>query len=609
LALSLRDIRNNQEKGLYLVPLKVLAGNPSSVAEAIDFGASFSVAAVRVGDEGTAEIVKLLPELGCREAERALSLHLSENRQHVDAPRADLGLLATGLWLPTYSYARLSGLSGYLPSKLLIVPRLSKLLVAPSVSMRQLEGWLPITTFSIPAMSTGLDDLTEHVVADFKWETSTVRLRGLEGELREYYLSLFLDLVMADVVMNHSHGFPEKPVSLTFGYSLRSAEKQVKDYQESLCRVIDRCAAGFELALNDDVGIYDESRAARVPTECFGEVAVVADLGGCTLDLSIAAQGRPGLQFAEVADCACLGSNLLLRQIAENPRGYLPADGGWDFTDPQVTETQLRAWIHSGGASRLFGLDSGGRPECRELNLRGFGHAYEAGRARVLLDRYFRLIVEYMARNLVAYLIGHWYPHLPLDDHGRLRISVHLRGNGWRLRYQNESCVVATDAIRDLVRERSKALWGFVPENRYPFPENERHWVPARGYNVSDLKAETVKGMVGQAMPWSEVARNWYSHALVDLEMMNDVDFAEAYWFHKVPLRNLGTNHVEVREISPPLVLTGPSAEKQVEIRELEASLTRGLNLELHTWGVRVPVTPVIWEAVFRSRSFWPDSK
>src|SRR5262249_18344332 len=136
---------------------------------------------------------------------------------------------------------------------------------------------------------------------------------------------------------------------------------------------------GLQLELADGIGLFDESRAARLTTESSGEVCLVADLGGGTLDLFIAAyEGDLGpaehgqLTTSEVADSARLGGNLLLRHLAEHAEQYLPRDGGWTQGDARERETKLRAWMRSRGASGLFGTKASDGLKLEEMGVKSF---------------------------------------------------------------------------------------------------------------------------------------------------------------------------------------------------------------------------------------------
>jgi len=616
LALSVRNKTTGDEGGMYLVHLEALPDVPLAVALGVDFGTSHSVAAVRTGDDNVQQ-VKLKAELETPRAEGRLTLHISEHRSHVLDPLKKAGLLATGSWLPTYR----DRVDGILPSELLLAQPLEE------AQAQKVAEWLPLRHFTIPPLDIARANLAKYVLTDFKWDAGSDYFRGREPELREHYLGLFLELVMAEVIAHHTRGFPTRPVNLTFTYPLRSREHQVSSLRRSLDLLLRRGSASFGMPLElvNKTGLYDESRAARLTSETFGEVCLVADLGGGTLDLFIAANFGDGGAGAgtsangpvEVADSARLGGNLLLRHIAEHPDGYLPRDGGWLEGDARERETKLRAWMRGRGAAGLFGLEEGDGLKLEEMGVHGFRKPAEAKRARMLLDRYFRLIVEYLSRSLVAFLVQQWFPKVDERQRDKLRISVQLRGNGWRLRYQPQSYVEATQAIQDEVRRRLEQLWPLVDGNAYPVPAAERHWQPAAHYSVPDPKPAPVKSVVGEAMAPEEAKRRWYTHTLVDLSVLRKGDFSRIPWYSRVPFATGGSQHVELGSIAPPLVLSSAASDVQVEMRNLEAALQGRVNASLQRDGgvdpndgtYLAPVGPLVWEAVFESRQFWPDGE
>jgi hypothetical protein len=635
LALALRNIKTNDEQGLYLVQLEPRKISSLTVALGIDFGTSHSVAAVRSSPGEAPQQVKLLPELDPANAGCSLTLHVSEDQGHVRDVFERAGILANGSWLPTY---RERG-EGILPSELLLRRTLKE------AQADALERWQPVRDFTIPPMDIVRSNLSEHVLTDFKWDTASDFFKGSESQLREHYLGLFLELVMADVINNHLPGFPEKPVNVTFTYPLRSGEPQFKSLGESLTRLLRRANASFGLRLqlqpaggrsadSGDDGRYDESRAARVPTERSGEVCLVADLGGGTLDLFIAPYRQEDVSAAtsrrgdsggstdgtgllEVADSVRLGGNLVLRHMAEHPERYLPRDGGWLKGDARARETGLRAWMRSRGSASLFGFEKGDGLKLAEMDLQGFANPAEAGLARELLDRYFRLIVEYMARNLTAYLAKHWLVETPAKHRDKLRISVQLRGNGWRLWYHRQSYVQITQAIQDEVRQRLVELWPLVDGNPYPVPADDKYWERAARYAVSDPKPGPVKNVVGRAMSFQEVSGRWFTHTLTDLEVLRKGDFTRVAWYSRVPFDTGAARQVELGAITPPLMLSGAKSDEKVEICNLEADLQGRVNSALQHEGqpdgrsgtFLAPVAPLVWEAVFKSPQFWPDGQ
>lgn len=359
---------------------------------------------------------------------------------------------------------------------------------------------------------------------------------------------------------------------------------------------------------------------------------MVADLGGGTLDLFIAPYrpeeeaavaswqksgngSRGDSNLLDVADSVRLGGNLVLRHIAEHARDYLPANGGWLNIDARARETGLRAWMRSRGSASLFGFEKSDGLKLAEMNLQGFANPAEAAPARRLLDRYFRLIVEYMARNLTAYLATHWLKETPAEHQERLRISVQLRGNGWRLWYRRQRYVEITQEIQDEVRQRLVELWPLVKGNSFAVPADDACWVRASRYSSSDPKAGPVKSVVGRAMSFDDVRSRWFTHTLTDLEVMRKGKYERIAWHSRIPFDTGASEQVELGAIAPALQLSGAKSDTKVEISALEADLQGRVNGALQREGQAdgragtflAPVAPLVWEAVFDSRQFWPD--
>ncbi len=245
------------------------------------------------------------------------------------------------------------------------------------------------------------------------------------------------------------------------------------------------------------------------------------------------------------------------------------------------------------------------------MSLRGFDKAAEGGATRILIDRYFRLIVEYMARNLVAYLYNSWYPRME-GDGDSLKIFIQLRGNGWRLRYQAQDPAAATNAIRAQVEQRVAALWKFIPNNPYPLPPADG-WLLAPKSDPEELKLAPVRRVAGQAQPYKDVLRDWHTHTLVDLKVRLEKGARPVPWFAKVPFPTEGSQRVELGAISPPLLLSNPGAENPYSISSLDIDVMEKINRGLHekdgvpdpdSLDFRAPVAPLVWEAVFGSNVF-----
>jgi len=604
LALSLKD-KGNRDAGIYMVPLRQVGQYNAEIELGIDFGTSHSSAAVRTSGDETPRTVSLAPELDLPPNHRPLTVSISESWKAISESPA--GIFGFHGWLPTY---RSTG-GGFLPSELLLINSLE------NVQAQDVREWIPGLDFLIPPTDMGREDLAKHILTDFKWDAGSEHFHGHEDHLRQHYLSLLLEMVLADVVVNHTNGIPKRQVNVTFTYPLRAKDKQVQALRDSFSAALVRTKAstGIDLRLFNDIGIYDESRAARVSTELEGEVILVADLGGATLDVFVAAKSAKDV-VPEVADSARIGGNLFLRQIAEAPDGILPADGNWKSNGFRDTETKLRAWVRTLGAAQLFGTEAGERPTLKSMGVEGFRSASEGDPARRLIDRYFRLVTEYLARYLASYLYKHWYPKVPKKSWDRLKISVQLRGNGWKLRYTNDSHAATTREIQESIQARVRDLWKLLPDKpSYPNP-SEAEWADPGQHAQQDPKTITVTGVVGKAMRYEEVKERWNSHTLVDLDVLHDAGDRSTFgWYETIPLETRNSKNVEVRTIQPPVIVSSPFDDHLVAIEALDDAHHGAVQTKLKQTESRLnpakgtyiaPVAPIVWEAIFDSKAYWP---
>ena len=627
IAFSLENRASGQELGLYVINLDSLPRRQGEVKVGIDFGTSHTVAAVQA--DGEPQPVELAPELDSARKD-ALALHVSENWSHVTD--GDLGLKKLGVWLPTYTDdIPPRERQGLLPSELLTIEPWANL------GGDDLSQWLPGRDCVIPLMDMQRSDLAAHLLSDFKWRASAPAFREREPVLREIYLGMALELVMADVAGRRLRALPAE-VDLTFTYPLRDSIEQVQSFQRTLRRVLDSGfrSLGSAFRLADDIGIYNESSAARGGTRVFGEVCLVGDLGGGTLDLFISAEGGPGIDFEEVADSAKLGGNELLRTLAEHPDRFLPP--GWAGR-PEDAQTQLRAWMRSKGSPRLL-LGAGDPERHAGLGVSGFAKPADSKAARALIARYFRLIAEYMARSLVAYLVRHWYSqvleHRPAD-HGKLKVLVQLRGNGWRLWHEHTDYAEVERRIAKRVAERAGELWRDRAVDRDAWRDQDDLWrkrglwkaaedgaagrpavdAPAcspEGSRDANPKAAPILRVVGRAQRHEDIRA--YKHALVELEVVTvakDEADRRIRWFDRLPARTGGGGaRVEFHCIEPPFPLSHPDAAPGArrELGDLEPNLRRDINHALHERGdtgevdFDAPVAAIVWENAFRSSQF-----
>ena len=633
-AFTLENAEAGHELGLYVINLDPLPRRRDDVKVGLDFGTSHTVASVRA--DGENRLVELPPELAPRTAD-GLTLHVSENRSHVNDSKE--GVKALGVWLPTYTDEPVSKeTAGLLPSELLTIRPLK------SLSGDDPSRWRPGRDCVIPFMDMRRRDLADYLLSDFKWEASFPAFREKEPALREVYLGMAIELVMADVVWRRLRALPER-VDFTFTYPLRDSSKQVEDYKGTLRQVTESGtrSLGCALGLTDGVGMYNESSAAKGGTDVFGEVCLVGDLGGGTLDLFISAYGGPGVNFEEVADSAKLGGNELLRTMAREPDLFLPRDSGW-------AQPQLRAWMRSRGSARLFG-DGAGKAERHDgLGVTGFARPEAAKAARALIERYFWLVVEYMARSLVAYLVRHWYPKVlenRPDHHDRLRVLVQLRGNGWRLWHGTGKYDEIERKIAEDVQARAAQLWRERASGRDPWRDMEDLcrkcglWNEAvagasdgdggvnnyaagpavapptcsPGSHDANPKAAPILRVVGQAQRHDAIRS--YRHALVELDLLTghgpaqDGEPAAIRWFDRLPVRTGGEGvQVEFHEIRPPFLLSHPEVRARRELPDIEPELKRKINEGLKELcfitGVDydAPIAALVWEVAFESSRF-----
>ena len=604
-AFSVRDTVSEEEIGIYLIQLTPLSPNDRDVKIGIDFGTSHTVASVLTGGERS--VVKLAPELDPANAETALTLHVSEDWSHVAASFEQDGLSALGGWLPNYVQSVAGDARGLLPSELLTILPLGRL------NAEDVPGWRPARDCVIPFMDMQRPDIADHILADFKWDASFPAYHGREPVLREIYLGMVIELVMADVVWQR-RAFPGRPVDFTFTYPLRTHPSELASFEQTLRRVLDNSSLslGCKFPLRKNTGTYNESRAAKGGAGNFGEVSLVGDLGGGTLDLFISANALRGVEFEEVADSARLGGNLLLRILARNPQKFLPANAGWRFDDPERLETQLRAWMRSKGSRDLFGAGAGDQILHDGLGVQGFHRPSQADSARRLISRYFRLISEYMARSLVAFLTRHWYRRAPAQHHDKLQVLVQLRGNGWRLWHDTVQYRQIEEKIGGWIENRTRVLWRdpnlWHDLTARPEPP-DGNW-SARDTGEANPKTAPILAAVGEAESQEDVER-FYSHTLVQLDLLHaESSLDPVPWFSRNRFNAGGqTTQVELNAVEPSLPLSHHDAEAWID--DFDDQLKAEVNRKLREEGSRpdevsflAPVAPIVWEAAFKCRQF-----
>ena len=587
--------RGDQEIGLYLVKLERIDDSPAPMQMGIDFGTSHTAAAVQLGDRGP-QPVDLDPELS-ESGNHKLSLHVSENWEHVTAPRADVDLLSQGTWFPGYVTETVGDLKGLWPSELLTIKSVKEL-------GTQVGDWQPVRDYVVPPAGMLREDLADHVIANFKWNTSEEFL-GKEPALRGIYLDRILEQVLAETFLRH--GRPSDPIRFTFTYPLRTRKKDVDEYRKTLRTVLDRGreSLGCPLELHNGVGLFDESHASKVGTKQFGDLALVGDLGGGTLDLIITAEGKPGITFEDTADSVKLGGNVLLDLLAKR-EGMLP--GSWG-RNPATRLTQLAAWMRAVGSPGLFGSEDDRVHGCEELGVRGFDDARGPSEGRRIIRRYFYLVGEFVARSLTAYLAKHWYPKVPDQaERDQLCIRVYLRGNGWRLWHEEIDYLTVGKTVADRVKKGAGRLWRTFKDVDPP-PGCER-WVDDH-HGAGHPKRDVVKQVVNRSEPPKSVRDKWFSHALVDLTTVDMNGRREPVnWFERIPFPAGGEETtVQFSGIRPGLPLSSVEVNNPEVVARLPVELTREINENLQNKGewvgpdlsaYQAPIAAWVWEAVLK---------
>ena len=594
LAVSLRNREQDREHGIYFVPLRQLDELPARVSVGIDFGTSHSSAAAAVGRPDNREQL-LGSELGAR-GRVALSHHISENWEHVTAPLKDIGLLARSAWMPTYARDVEPNLAGLVPTELLTIDPVRAM-------SKAVETWVPMLDYVIPPTGISRSDFTDHVIANFKWDTLTA-FHGREKELRRIYLDRLVELAGAELLQRS--GVPSNGMSFTFTYPLRTPRDQVADYRNVLRDVMGRGteSLGIDLSLTDGDGLFNESHAAQVGTGSFPEVRVVGDLGGGTLDLFISAEGRPGVAFKEVVDSVKIGGNLLLRTLASELAGRMPQ--GW-ATDEEEVAMQLAAWMRTRGARRLFGRDDGGVPAIESLQLSGFGDSAQRRRGRDIILRYFYLVGEYVARSLTAYLATHWCAGVGPADHERLRVQLYLRGNGWRLWPGDEDYRGVERAVAARVSARIGSLWRAPGPDGPAIPLDPPTCAPGGG--EGHPKLDVVRNVVGRSRPDATVRDRWLSYTMVDLWVLGPEGERAVPWHGEIPFPTGGAGaKVQIDGVRPRIPLTGRGSVHRVEIGDLgqrgqltvNSKLANADHVGPDALDLLAPVGAYVWEEAFK---------
>ena len=586
------------EVGVYIVKLKVLDRSTMPWALAIDFGTSHSLAAAQSRSQPSPGVVSLKPEFEPGKERAPLTYHVSEDYDpaghHFES------------WFPTYVANLPAGADALIPSELLAVKSLKH------VTSSNVEAWEPIRDYTIPAMEPQRSDLRERVIANLKWDVMPRSLSDAGKTLREYYMGMALEIFIADRVLE----FEVLPsvVNLTFMYPLRFAVMggQIRGFEDSIGEVLNRGTEdlGCELNLVKNEGLYSESHAAKGGKSSHGEVILVGDLGGGTLDLLILANDRQNLGFGEVADSVALGGDRLLDVIATNPKRYLPDQAGWSLDDIEGIRcgAELRAWMRVLGSHNLFGHYAG-NVQHRGLGLRSFEDVADANNSRELIDRYFSLVANYMARSLVAFIGKDIWKKIPSPDQFPLKIVVQLCGNGWRLWYGSDEYGEIQQHMTKLIRRHAQLLW----EQVAMAAPNATHWPSRKIKSNYQPKIAPVTRVVGKSLGPKKARAMSYKFPLTDLELFLGMEQERRAWHERLPFQGVSDAELEIGKLSPPIDLllsADEGASPVVRIVDLEEhlmeELNEGINNRKRTGSNRLdaPVAELLWERVFQSSQF-----
>ena len=602
-ALSAYDHKTDRDAGIYVICLKEYSRDENIWKLAIDFGTSHTVAAYQINEKHS---VNLDNELS---GEDGLSLHISQN---YDGHLAEMGL---DTWRPTYKKGGEDKISkALLPSDLWSFGELDSV-----ETERFRDEWAPMTHYAIPVMQLQRSDLQNHIISGFKWEMDRGRFTQKEQWLRERYLRMAIEIFLADIA-KREESLPET-VEVTFTYPLRGTTTQATSrYGEVVGKVLEVCAAdlGSKFRLTEGRegakgnGLYSESSAAfdsigpGIPIA----VKLVADLGGGTLDIFMATKdinsyGSEDRGFGEVAESVKMGSDLLLQVLARHSEKYLPRNRGWK---PDKAFEQLRAWMRSVGSEKLFGTQSRNW-SADALKLKGFEKPQDANDARELINRYFRVINDFLARNLVAYVAKNVLPLLESEsDLQKLKLIVHLKGNGWRLWYRRTSYKEIQEDMEEWVKQRAIKLW---KEVGFEGISLEKVWYPADYKDDSPPKLGPIKHAVGKSMSPEKAVAGSHRFPLSDVLLLSrGTEDERRNWYEKLPFEGVSRSvSLCIGEFNPPLIIHSPNSGEGVKriedvfMKEINDSIS-GDEATRSDDTVDAPIAALIWENVLKSREF-----
>lgn len=604
-ALSAYDHGTNKDVGLYKIELREYKRN-GDWEMAIDFGTSHTIASQKTIAGGVTDLIQLKPQIGQQPS--GVSLHVSENWPDNWSDEPDMQL---ELWRPTYEEKR-KGLLSFIPSDLWSFVKID------SVNTAKLQNsWEPMTDYSIPPVQLKRPDSFQHTISGFKWRDMVdPKFQTLTPWLQERYLRMAIEMFVADMVDAKAE-LPQK-IDFTFTYPLRGTiDGATAKFEASIREALTVNAKdlGYTFPKANPYKLYSESHAAAAITGkgAYGEVNLVADLGGGTLDLFLSPGALEKMypsDFKLIADSAMIGGDKLLELLAEPEGNYLP--NGWG-NNKNIRKNNLRAWMRLEGAKNLFDITAGLNSSA--LNLAAFDDSTKSGDARILIEKFFRLITDYLARSIVAYVSTHIWPKLKKDsDQKRLKLCVRIQGNGWRLWYASNDYLNIEKKMGEWIKERANLLWKETNINDLSsFSEEPDLWFENASIQ-SDIhpKAGPIRQVIDKpAMDPGTVLQTCCKFPLCNVELIstNDKGNKAMKWFDQIPSKDAEDKNLEVNTFVPPIVIHSPSSSTK-EIKDIPGQFKINAyinkNTIRNTHGFHSPIASCIWENVFESENFRP---
>ncbi len=612
-ALCAYDHEKGENLGIYKVRLNELSRADSSWKIAIDFGTSHTVAAVENRDDQDGEMCKPISlESELTSGSKKLSLHISENWPKNPVKKSEMKL---DLWRPTY--VEVAGqLEPVLRSDIWSLEVLDCVNI-PTVE----QSWAPMTHYTILPIRLERRDSAEHTVSGFKWRMSENQFSDKQYWLQKKYLGMALEIFVADVVRNRGQ-LPTK-IQFTFTYPLRGISSgDTRKYERTIEEILVCSEKDIGYEVIHDQRLYSESHAAArgTATGATFQVKLVADLGGGTLDtyISTPAIGKKDDRFKKkVADSARLGADLLLRILAGGHEKYLPGAGrGWG-KDRITCLQNLRDWVRSEGTDKLFGGKSSNW-ESKGLGLQGFEDPRLANDSRILIDRYFRVIADFLARSLVAYVAKDVWEK-DLGEHaGDLQLAVRLQGNGWRLWYGSSDYGKIQEYIEGLIQERTQHLWAMTDTDVSELSNREDLWHKPTG---SEGNLQPKLGPICQAVGEFHKPEDIdvYKFPLSEVLLRSQSVKDSRKWFDALPfkVKNPKVTKLEIKKFNPPICVHSLD-DSDESIKTIEDQYMRSINNGLREGvnggekliigeTVDAPVAALIWENLLKSSKFRAD--